>query len=270
MGGGPSADSSTCSPPAENLCKGCVCNHHSGLFRESNLVNSVQFWGSGSAAWTNAAGDGPPLIVNNHMPTNSTSSVWPESNWPRMFNTSVSISAYEADTAHFSNLLKRGYHIVDSDSSKWYLDCGSPNFLLGTPSWCGGKKSWQDVYQHDPTSRLTECERKLFADRIQGGEVAMWGETVTESNVLTELWPRASAAAERLWSPTEVSDSSWLEGGEGRMSAFWRLRNHMNQIGDVIDALPPLQPFYCTHHDPALCDHYTASFSQKTFSPTGN
>jgi N-acetyl-beta-hexosaminidase len=122
---------------------------------------------------------------------------------------------------------------------------------------------------HDPTIRLTTCERKLFKDRIQGGEVAMWGETTSDSNILTELWPRASAAAERLWSQEEDSEQSWLENQKdnNKMSAQWRLRNHINQISNYIKSIPAIQPYYCTHHDPNLCDTYTASFDDKKFVP---
>jgi hypothetical protein len=236
------------------------------------MKNNVQFWGSSGAGWANAASaDAPFLVVNNEMKIDKEGAEWPTGTWPRNYNTTSSPTAYDADSKKYRDLLKRGYHLVDSDASKWYFDCGAPNFLLGTPSWCGNKKSWQSVYMHDPTLRLTQCERKFFENRIQGGEVAMWGETATDSNILTELWPRASAAAERLWSPLEVTESSWLSNSDastsGRTSAQWRLRNHINQIGQQIQALPPIQPYYCTHFDPSICDAYTSTFDDKTFIP---
>ena len=39
-----------------------------------------------------------------------------------------------------------------------------------------------------------------------GGEVALWTEYASDSNVISRLWPRASAAAERLWSDRKVRD----------------------------------------------------------------
>uniref|UniRef100_A0A8C1YKS3 Beta-hexosaminidase n=1 Tax=Cyprinus carpio TaxID=7962 RepID=A0A8C1YKS3_CYPCA len=60
--------------------------------------------------------------------------------------------------------------------------------------------SWARYYIVRPLDfRGTEEQKKL----VIGGEVAMWGEYVDATNLTPRLWPRACAAAERLWSNEE-------------------------------------------------------------------
>ena len=63
--------------------------------------------------------------------------------------------------------------------------------------------TWQVMYGYDPTSELTETQ----ATKVIGGEVAMWGEHVDENNLMSIVYPRASAVGERLWSDASVTDT---------------------------------------------------------------
>lgn len=75
-------------------------------------------------------------------------------------------------------------------SSCWYLD----HITTGA--------DWTDYYTCDPQGfNGTRAEHDL----VLGGEAALWGEWVDESNVISRLWPRASAVAERLWSSAEAT-----------------------------------------------------------------
>lgn len=58
------------------------------------------------------------------------------------------------------------------------------------------------MYEYDPTNGLTASQ----AEKIIGGEVAMWGEHVDENNLMGIVYPRASSVGERLWSDASVAD----------------------------------------------------------------
>ncbi|XP_047453209.1 beta-hexosaminidase subunit alpha isoform X1 [Mugil cephalus] len=78
-------------------------------------------------------------------------------------------------------------------------------------------QDWRNYYTVQPQNFSgTEEQKKL----VIGGEVCMWGEYVDATNLSPRLWPRASAAAERLWSDEKQTTS-------------------------VKDAFPRLQDFRC-------------------------
>lgn len=122
------------------------------------------------------------------------------------------------DPANIKNLTSRGYNVVVSSNSFFYLDCGNggyvgndnryneqvnPDALIPTfnyggigGSWCSPFKTWQRIYDFDFTLNLTSEE----ASHVAGGEAPLWGEQIDDTIVSQKVWPRAAALAELLWS----------------------------------------------------------------------
>eukprot|EP00521_Asterionellopsis_glacialis_P010624 CAMPEP_0195296564 /NCGR_PEP_ID=MMETSP0707-20130614/19716_1 /TAXON_ID=33640 /ORGANISM="Asterionellopsis glacialis, Strain CCMP134" /LENGTH=543 /DNA_ID=CAMNT_0040358111 /DNA_START=378 /DNA_END=2009 /DNA_ORIENTATION=+ len=71
-------------------------------------------------------------------------------------------------------------------SGCWYLDNLSD--------------TWQQYYRCIPRNikGITDEQK----ERIIGGHASMWGEHVDSTNFMSRVWPRASAAGERLWKGT--------------------------------------------------------------------
>ena len=82
-----------------------------------------------------------------------------------------------------------------------YLDCGYGQYLDGTTkSWCDPRKAWRDIYNFKVPAEYAGNER------ILGGEAAMWSELVDDTNILSRVFPRASALAEMLWTSDEQKE----------------------------------------------------------------
>ncbi|GLJ06940.1 hypothetical protein SUGI_0053400, partial [Cryptomeria japonica] len=90
-----------------------------------------------------------------------------------------------------------GFRCIVSNQDKWYLH------YLDT--------SWEEFYENEPLTNITNPKQQAL---LIGGEVCMWGETVDPSDIEQTIWPRAAAAAERLWTsfdkiardPTKVAN----------------------------------------------------------------
>ncbi|CAL5363579.1 unnamed protein product [Camellia sinensis] len=80
----------------------------------------------------------------------------------------------------------KGFRCIFSNQDIWYLD------HLDVP--------WEGVYTAEPLEGINDVSGQQL---VIGGEVCMWAETADASNVQQTIWPRAAAAAERLWSKRE-------------------------------------------------------------------
>ena len=120
-----------------------------------------------------------------------------------------------------AKVVKSGYRALLS--SCWYLN------------YIDYGEDWIKFYECDPveTKKLTSDEQKL----VLGGEICMWTEYVDDTNVVSRTWPRASAAAERLWSSNKVNDVNEFAQ---------RLEQHRCRLqARGIQAEPLIGPGYC-------------------------
>ncbi|XP_045192314.2 uncharacterized protein LOC123548818 isoform X3 [Mercenaria mercenaria] len=63
---------------------------------------------------------------------------------------------------------------------------------------------WPKYYHCDPVDNNDGFN--IDESKVLGGEACLWAEYIDNENLMTTLWPRASATAERLWSSKEVRD----------------------------------------------------------------
>lgn len=111
--------------------------------------------------------------------------------------------------------IEQGYRVLYS--SCWYLD----HSKYGV--------HWVDYYLCDPTQH--NIKNKQNEDKILGGEVCLWSEFITSETAMTMLWPRASAAAERLWSSSEVKSIS--DAGRRLQEHRCRMLRRGLQVGHI-------------------------------------
>jgi len=99
-------------------------------------------------------------------------------------------------------LTKMGYSVVLSHQDYMYLDCGGSGWEQPGGYWCQPKHEWYRMYDYIPDvlSLWNIAAGSKQADRIEGGEAVLWGERSDKKNLEQQVWPRAAALAERLWS----------------------------------------------------------------------
>ncbi|KAK9291724.1 hypothetical protein L1049_019673 [Liquidambar formosana] len=123
-----------------------------------------------------------------------------------------------------------GLRCIVSNQDKWYLD------HLDT--------TWQEFYMNEPLTNITNPKQQQL---VIGGEVCMWGEHIDGSDIEQTIWPRAAAAAERLWTAYDnlAKDPRQVTG---RLAHFRCLLNRRGVAAAPLAGpgrVAPLEPGSC-------------------------
>ncbi|GKV32782.1 hypothetical protein SLEP1_g41360 [Rubroshorea leprosula] len=118
-----------------------------------------------------------------------------------------------------------GLRCIVSNQDKWYLD------HLDT--------AWQEFYMNEPFANITNSKQQKL---VIGGEVCMWDEHIDGSDIEQTIWPRAAAAAERLWTPYDklANDASEVTG---RLAYFRCLLNQRGVAAAPLSGPGRVAPF---------------------------
>jgi hypothetical protein len=125
-----------------------------------------------------------------------------------------------------------GYKTIWGPPRSWYLSCYADK-CDANDGGGAGVESWQHVYAQEPFL----CENGSAAgcgthgadvaitdpveqQRVIGGEVTVWSERLDPAIMLATAFPRAAAAAERLWSPRAENIVAETKEAEPRMEAL--------------------------------------------------
>ncbi|XP_046371399.1 beta-hexosaminidase subunit beta-like [Haliotis rufescens] len=156
-----------------------------------------------------------PIDNGGKVASNALVQVWKDTKqWPDEF---------DDWQTYLRHVTEQGYDVIFS--SCWYLNVISYG------------EDWLDYYKCDPLDfNGTETQR----GHVVGGEACLWAEYVDGTNFLSRYWPRASAVAERLWSPGSVTDVNAA-----------RFRIDQQRCRMVRRGIPaqPILPGYCGDYD---------------------
>ncbi|XP_072942396.1 beta-hexosaminidase subunit beta-like [Epargyreus clarus] len=155
--------------------------------------------------------------------------------WQEVFDENVTLSKdtiiqvwkYEP-TKKMTEVLSAGHRVLFS--SNWYLDYLS--------------NEWSTFYKYDPRQMVYDyMKNETILSNIVGGEACMWGEMVDDRNVISRVWPRASAIAETLWNSVLDRDRRVIAAPA---EAYNRLEEHAcRMLRRGVDADPPSGPGFC-------------------------
>lgn len=120
--------------------------------------------------------------------------------------TSISEVQKKANNIKFSNKIDVGNMDVDLDIVGDSL-IGEASIALFSLKIAGIRSGGSDMEEGEPLPKFDKIEplNPEQLSYILGGEACMWTEMVDSITLESRIWPKASAIAEKLWSPQELT-----------------------------------------------------------------
>ncbi|KAI4726057.1 putative cytochrome 52A4 [Aureobasidium sp. EXF-10728] len=169
--------------------------------------------------------------------------------WNLTLESDVVIQTWQSDEA-VAETVSKGHKALVGNYNYWYLDCGHGQWLDFYPDvsqqyypyndYCAPLHNWRVMYAYDPLNGVPANLTHL----VLGGEVHIWSEQTDPVNIDRQVWPRACAAAEVLWSGAKD------EQGQNRsqITASPRLSEMRERLVARGIGAEPIQMPFCTQN----------------------
>lgn len=114
-----------------------------------------------------------------------------------------------------------GYDVIWGPPASWYLSCYSDH--CSADGGGAGFEPWEQVYAGEPFHNAdpkVDITDPAAQRRVLGGEVTVWSERLDPAIMIATAFPRAAAAAERLWSSAAVDLAAETTAARPRLNAL--------------------------------------------------
>ena len=153
------------------------------------------------------------------------------------------------------------------------LVVGNSQYVM-TGKLIAGSNIKGSIYPSNLHSSQLCSNNKSYESNIIGGEIALWGELIKPDILDIRVWPRSFAIAERLWSPSTLTDEDsmyrrmkcvgdWSIQSTGLQHDWYQIKGLMSLANgyDVTplrifsEAIEPAQ-YYHRHHEKSANENY--------------
>lgn len=175
--------------------------------------------------------------------------------WNLTLGSDVVVQTWLSDQS-VSQVTALGHKALFGNYEIWYLDCGKGQWLdfdngasfetyYPFTDYCSPTKNWRQIYSYDPTADLNATQKAL----VLGGEVHIWSEQTDPVNLDDMVWPRASAAAEVMWSGRQDGNGV----NRSQIEASPRLNEMRERMVLRGVRAGPVQMVFCTQANSTKC-----------------